>query len=341
MKSQKGRVLRVLVCLAVAVLCAQTAHGFLEVQVMKNDKGQETYHFRRAPDSAPVDRAGAVSRQEPYFSYYYDFNGDSVADLMACGEDQGTGQVYCEVKNMLTNGVISHFNVLDPGYEVGNYLTVKDFTGGGHQEALACGMKYSDRSVACQVINPATGTVVVPTFTAVPAGIDPETGYSLNTYVNVDGDWNTPEIALSWKKASTEQIYCRVLSPATRAVLMPTTPVLTPAYDFQPYSVSFTDVNANNKDELYCVARNRATGQTVCQFRNGETGSLIKDVGLLTSSDYVRSYQIGQYETSTTAYEIIACGWNTLSKQPWCQIKRINNTVFKTVKPVLLPKYVP
>jgi len=114
MKSHKGRVLRVLVCLAVAVLCAQTAHGFLEVQVIKNDKGQEIVHFKPAPDFEFRDQAGAPSRQTPYFMYYYDLNGDSIPDILACGEDQGTGQVYCEAKNPLTNTAISHFNVLNP-----------------------------------------------------------------------------------------------------------------------------------------------------------------------------------------------------------------------------------
>lgn len=341
MNSQLRKMTRVLICLAVVLLCAQTAHGFLQVQVMKNDKGQEVYHFKPAPDSSPGDPTGAVLRQEPYFNYYYDFNGDSVADLMTCGEDQGTGQVYCEVKNMLTNKVISHFNVLDPGYKVGTYLPVNDFTGGGELQALSCGMKYSDRSVACQITYPATGALAVPIFTAIPAGIDPDAGFTVNTYVNVDGNYDTPEIAFSWKKASTEQTYCRVLRPGTGAVLMPTTTVLTPAYQFQPYSVYFTDVNGNGKDDLYCVARKRATGQTVCELKNGRTGALIKDVNLLTASDNVEGYAFGQYEKSSTAYEIIACGWNNLTKQPWCQIRRINGTVFKTIKPVLLPKYVP
>jgi hypothetical protein len=332
--------LRALVCVSIILLGSQAAYGGLEVQVVQNDAGQETLYFKTQPDPELSIQA-AVRQLYPSFMYYYDFSGDNIADMLTCGEHQGTSQIRCQTKNSMTNVVLAGFNILDPGYNAPTYLTITDFDGNGKLESLACGIRYADNSVECQRNNPATGALVGPVFQAIPPGIDYNSGFSMSTYADVDGSSSTREISFCWKQASNQQVYCRVLNPVTRAVMAPSTPVLTRDYELYPWRPSYWDANGDNKSELVACARNRTTGQFACQIKNGITGASIALITVMTASDYVQAYNFGQYDTASPPYEVAACGWNTSTKQPWCQIKKLNNTVFKTISPILGPAYVP
>jgi hypothetical protein len=71
----------------------------------------------------------------------------------------------------------------------------------------------------------------------------------------------------------------------------------------------------------------------------GQQG-IIKNINLMTTSDYVSNYTWADYAPAFTGYEIMACGWNTSTKQPRCEIKKLNNTLMKTIN-VLSPSFVP
>ena len=340
MKAKRGRVVLGLVLIAVAFLCVQMAYGFLDVQVVKNDTGVEKLVFKPAPDFEPIAQ-GPVQRRTPYFLPYYDWSGDGMPDVFACGENQDTGLVKCQSRDSITNVQLANFNLLTPEYSVSVYPYLVDINGDGKYELAACGIKFSDNSVWCQMKNPANGANIGSIFQVAPAGIVYEDGFSMTTYLNVDGNPDTREMGVCWRKASNQQVYCRVYDSGTHAAMTPEMPVLSRNYDMSPSTPDFGDVNGDGKSELYAIARNRATGLTVWQVKTGETGALIKNVSLMSASDYVTNRQIGQYEAASAAYEMMACGWNTATKQPWCEIKRLDNTVFKTITPILGPGYVP
>ena len=332
-----------LILMAVLVFIWEiSAYGQLDVQVVKDDFGVEKVVFTKTQSDVSIM---SMARQlDPDFTLYYDLTGDSIADIIACAENQSNGQMKCQTINTATKTVMANIDILTPAYLVRSYLTISDFNADGSYDGLGCGIRLSDSAVECQIKDLKTGALVgVGQFVAIPPGTDHDGdlySFSYSTYTDVDGDSNTREISFCWQKAADQQMYCRVLNPLAGAALTPDMKVLTPNYDLYSYSASFSDVNADGKDELVACARNRVSGQFVCQVENGSTGALIKNINLMTTSDYVADYTWANYDTAFTGEEIMACGWNTSTKQPKCQIKRLNNTLMKNIN-VLSPSYVP
>ena len=319
-----------------------SAYGQLNVQVVKDDLGVERVVFTQARSDVSI--MSVARRLNPDFTLYYDLTDDSIADIIACGENQSSGQIKCQTINTATKTVMANINILTPAYLVGTYLTIYDFNADNSLDGLACGIRLSDGAVECQIKDLKTGASVgVGQFVAIPPGTDHDGelySFSYSIYTDVDGDSNTGEISFCWQKAADQQIYCRVVNPLTGIALTPDMKALNPNYDLDSYSASFSDVNADGKDELIACARNRVSGQFVCQVKNVTTGALIKNINLLTTSDYVADYIWADYAPAFTGEEIMACGWNTSTKQPRCEIKRLNDTLMKSIN-VLSPSVVP
>jgi hypothetical protein len=329
--------------IAVSMLCWEiSAYGQPNVQVVKDDFGVERVVFTQAQSDVSI--MSVARRLNPDFTLYDDLTGDGIADIITCAENQGNGQIRCQTINTATKTVMANINILTPAYLAGNYLTIYDFNADSSYDGLGCGIRLSDGAVECQIKDLKTGASVgVGQFVAIPPGADHD-GYlysfSYSTYTNIDGDSDTREISFCWTKATDQQMYCRVLNPLTGAALTPDMKVLTPNYDLYSYSASFSDVNYDGNDELVACARNRVSGQFVCQVKNGLTGALIKNIHLMTSSDYVADYTWADYAPAFTGNEIMACGWNTSTKQPRCEIKKLNDTLMKSIN-VLSPSFVP
>ncbi len=332
-----------LILMAVSVLTWEiSAYGQLDVQVVKDDFGVERVVFTKAQNDVSI--MSVARRIDPDFTLYYDLTGDSIADIIACAENQSNGQMRCQTINTATKTVMANINILTPAYLVGTYLTISDFNADSSYDGLACGIRISDSAVECQIKDLKTGASVgVGQFVAIPSGSDYDGSvysFSYSIYTNIDGDSNTREISFCWTKATDQQMYCRVVDPLIGTALTPNMKVLNPNYDLSIYSASFSDVNDDGNDELIACARNRISGQFVCQVENGSTGALIKNINLLTTSDYVADYAWADYAPAFAGEEIMACGWNTSTKQPRCEIKRLNNTLMKTIN-VLSPSFVP
>ena len=337
-----------LIAALIMVLFTVTSAGAdLDVQVVKQGESGDVIFIK--PVETTVENVPLavtlIKGYSPSFQFWGDFNNpkDNVYDIFACGESQTTGQITCKAVNILNNTTFSTINFLNPSYNLSpGSIYMMDINGDGSYDALACGIKLADNSVVCQTRNIRTGAAIgVGQFTAIPAseGLSYYDGFRINTYVNTDGNWDTPEIGFCYKKAETQQYICRVVNPLTGA-LISSIPVLNANYDMYLWAPYFTDINEDGKHELLTCARNHTTGQFVCQIMNGSTGALIQNILLLSTSDTVVNYTYNNYDKISKVSEFIGCGWNLTTHQPKCQIRRQNNTIFKSIN-ILDPSFIP
>ena len=338
-----------LVIMAVLAMISQAAivQADLGVQVIKQN-GKDVYIVKPQVDSkdgGPDQATTLIKQYSPSFYYYDDFNepADNVYDIFACGENQTTGQITCKTTDTMTGTVMSTINFFDPSYNMPpNNTYILDIDGDGTLDVMACGIKLSDNSVACQTKKVLTGANVgVGTFTAIPAaeGMFYPDGYRWN-WIEANNDSSSKEFAFCYRKSSTQQIVCRVVNIITGAVVS-TIPIQNKNFDARTWTPSFTDRNSDGIYEVIACSKNHATGQYVCQIRNSATGALIKDVQMMTPTDYVYAVSYWyNYDQATPVSEFLGCGWNMATKQPKCEIKRQNNTVFKNFN-VLGPAFIP
>jgi hypothetical protein len=102
--------------------------------VVKDDFGVEKVVF--AKTQSDVSITSVVRLLNLDFSIYYDLDGDGIADIIGCGENQSSGQVKCQTINTATKTVMVHFNILSPSYITRAYLTLSDFNADGSYDGL-------------------------------------------------------------------------------------------------------------------------------------------------------------------------------------------------------------
>jgi hypothetical protein len=322
-------------------LFAFTSMSWAKMNVKKTtENGVITLTFesvdKAADKSAPEEAtASVVKRYDPSFETYHYYNTDAVPDITACGENQSSGQVTCKIVNPLSGGVFATVNVLDGSYDLNPSAVVfTNINGDSKPEAVGCGVKLSDHSVVCQIKTVSTGAVVKQ-FTAVPAGI-----IDYQSYYRYSISFNSPNWNIIYRQASNQQLYFKTVNPLTGATVAGPMPLLNKYYDVSTYTPWYTNINGDAGYEVVTCARNHATGQFLCEIRNASTGALIKNITLLSTTDVMDTYTYNNYDTSSAISEFIGCGWNVTTRQPKCQIKRQDNTIFKGFN-VLDPTYVP
>jgi hypothetical protein len=301
----------------------------IEVQTVKGDTGVEMAIYKSL-EIADVP-ASLIKRYMPVFDYFTDFTGDSIPDIMACGERQTDGQIICKIVDTATKAAVTTMKFLDPGYDLSPRIMVADLNGDGTKEFIACGIKLSDKSAVCQTKTMSGSPFGKGQFTAIPSGIDLSQSFGLRSFgVDVDGNMATPEIAFTYTQASRQQMYVRIINPATGAVIS-SIALLSPSYEVSLWSANFTDTNDDGKTEVVTCGRNLATGQHVCQIKDAATGVLIKNINVMGKTDYISSQFVSDRLNEFPGDEIFACGWNMSTGQPKCQIRKIDGTLYRNL----------
>ncbi len=319
--------------LTAAVLClvwAGASWALLEVEVVKDETGQKVVHFHQS--TATDGPLGVVKRYYPDFSFYMDPSGDGHDDLVVCGEKQTNGQVSCQVKDIRGKADICSFDVLNADYEILRWVDDVYFAG-LPVYAYACGRRLADSAAECQLFDFATGALKGQ-FLAVPPGMDVSSGLSVYmSYLDTDGNATTPEWGFAYRKASTGQVYFRVVNPLT-GVLMMQTKVLNPNYAFSPGNTSLRDMDGDGVREIVGCARNRVTGQYACEVRKMTNGELLKTIPLLTPKHYVSSVSFLNFDNDPKSTEIIACGWHLGTKQLKCEVRKRDGKIYTSFFPL-------
>ena len=319
--------------LTAAVLClawAGASWAQPEVEVVKDETGHKVLHFHQR--TATEGHLGVVKRYYPDFSFYPEVSGDGYNDLVVCGEKQTNGQVSCQVKDIRGKADICSFDLLSADYEILKWVDDVQFTG-LPLYAYACGRRLSDNAVECQLFDFATGTPQGQ-FLAVPPGMDVNSGLSIYmSYFDTDGNSTTPEWGFAYRKASSEQVYLRVVNPLT-GVQMMQTKVMNPNYTFGPGNTSQRDMDGDGVREIVGCARNRVTGQYACEVRKMTNGKLLKTIPLLTPKYYVYSVSFMNFDDNSKTMEIIACGWHLGTKQLKCEVRKRDGKIYTSFLPL-------
>ena len=282
-----------------------------------------------------------IRRYDPWVDWSNDLNGDGVRDLMACGEHQKTGQVKCQSKDMLTGTVISEFNVLTNKFDVNTRPSyTKDFNNDNFNDFMFCGVKdLANASVVCLIRDIRTGARISK-FEAIPPGMDERDSFSIDAYINTDGDSLTQEVAFKYRSASKRQVRVRVINPISRDVWTDFG-MLNVNYNLYPSSPNRRDFDGDGADDVYACALNENTGQFLCQIKRGFDGTRIANIKLMTPRFYVRDYYLfHNFNTSVLGNEYIAWGYRHANKQPVVKITNNDGSGFASVT-VLSPDYVP
>jgi hypothetical protein len=323
----------VFLTLMAAVLClAWTAASWAkpEVEVFEDETGQKAVNFHHPTlVDAPL---GGVKRYYPDFSFYMDVSGDGYPELVACGENQTNGQVSCQVKDIHGKVDVCSFDILNANYEILRWVANVRFTG-LPLYAYACGRRLADSAVECQLFDFATGALQKQ-FLAVPPGMDASSGLSLYmSDFDTDGNPATPEWGFAFRKASSGQVYLRLVNPLT-GVQMMQTKVLNPNYAFSPGSIYFRDMDGDGIREIIGCARHRVTGQFACEVRKMTNGKLLKTFPLLTANHYVSMFSFSDFDGNSMTTEIIACGWHLGTKQLKCEVRKGDGKLYTSFLPL-------
>jgi hypothetical protein len=321
-------------------LLSSTSVAWAKVKVEKStDNGVITLAFgpaEQTPEGAGAEAAAAVKRYEPAWNFYSDLNGDGVYEITACGENQSTGQITCKAVNPLTGAVLASVNLLDGSYDLNPYSVVyMDVNGDSKPDAIGCGIRLSDNAVECQIRNFSTGALIHQVI-AIPANtIDLQSYNRFYIYMYSPSEWR-----ITYRRFSDRQIYFKILNPLTGTTVVPPIAILNRHYDVGPYTPSYSNIDGVGGNEILTCARNTVTNQFLCEIKNGATGALIKNIPLLTAAYEVDEWRLLDYDKTSSPDELIGCGINVATRQPRCQIKQQDNTIFKSFN-VLDPAFVP
>ncbi len=332
----KQSVLLLLIAGFLCLVWTATSWAWLEVQTTKLEAGKMVIHYTKNPVSEVAP--GSVKRYNPNFSFYVNSNGDNYNDVLTCGENQKTGQVSCQIQDVHGKAPLCAFDLLTPGYDAGGSIQEQWFTG-SQTFFVGCGVRLSDNALECQYFDRATCTLQGQ-FVAVPAGSDPYVGF--NSYMgygfDTDNDSTTPEFGFTYVDAATQQTYFRLVNPFTNRALV-SIKILDPTYERWLYPNS-TDMDGNNREELTTCARNRLSGQFVCEVRRLNNGGLIRTIPFLGPQYHVDDWSWNYYDNNSNTQEMIVCGWHLDSKQLRCQVKDYTGKVYANFYP-LGDDYVP
>ena len=313
-----------------------TSWAWLEVQTTKVEAGKKVVRYSKHPVSQVA--VGSVKRYNPDFNFYVNSNGDSYDDLLTCGENQKTGQISCQIQDVHGKAPLCAFDVLTPDYDTGPSIYETWFTGSQYF-FVGCGVRLSDDALECQYFDRST-CALKGQFLAAPPGSDQHRGFNwyLGYGFDIDSDSTTPEFGFTYVDAATQQTFFRLVNPFTGVELV-NIKMLGPTYD-RYLSPNFTDMDGNNREELTTCARNRLSGQFVCEVRRLNNGTLIRTIPFLGPQYYVDDWSWNYYDNNSNTQEMIVCGWHLDSKQLRCQVKDYTGKVYANFYP-LGDDYVP